>query len=59
MKTARTYRKHTAAKIVASAVRAKIGSNYIRFSEGVCLVQFGDCWDIVIFADLMPNIRKN
>jgi hypothetical protein len=32
-------------------VRAKIGSNYIRFSEGVCRVQFGDCWDIVSFSD--------
>ena len=92
MKNVRTYRKHTAAEIVAAAVRAngnlggrpaygiqntgdinvikfssgaerdawiaewsdvraKIGSKDIRFSDGVCRVEAGDCWDIVRFSD--------
>ena len=32
-------------------VRAKIGSKSIRFSDGVCRVDAGDCWDIVSFTD--------
>ena len=31
--------------------RAKITSKDIRFSDGVCRVDAGDCWDIVAYVD--------
>ena len=34
-----------------SDVRSKIGSKSIRFSDNVCRVDAGDCWDIVTYVD--------